>query len=66
MIGFGDGFEEDYDYVPTDSTDVRCKVCGVDGLSWIHTGTRWRLANSKGLHTCATKPSADDFDVVDT
>lgn len=62
-----DDFLDSYDYDDEDrepDDDVRCKFCGVDGLYWTHTGERWRLMDGMKFHVC--KPSADDFDVLDT
>ena len=57
-----DRYDDDGDYYK--DRDVVCSRCGTGGLSWVHTGVRWALTGARGLHTCATKPSADDFEVI--
>ena len=49
-------------FKPSPPSDVTCKRCGAEGLTWAYIGKRWRLAGDDGPHTC--RPSADDFEVL--
>lgn len=66
LVGFRGGFDlgDEYpdDFAGHDADNVTCKQCGATGLSWSHTGTRWRLIDAKGFHFC--KAAAGDFDVI--
>lgn len=53
-------YASDYDQEPD---DVTCNRCGAQGLSWVDTGVRWRLADSKGFHVCKLA-GVDDFEDV--
>lgn len=47
-------------------TELTCNRCGEsEGLSWLHTGVRWRLMGENGrFHVCKQIDAADDFDAV--
>lgn len=59
---FGNGYDDE-DFEPNECRDVVCKRCGADGLHWVHTGARWALADSKGLHSCTKPAPAGAFEV---
>lgn len=53
------------DYERDPDNNIQCNRCGQRGLSWHHTGVRWRLMDQRGrLHVCPPVDASDDFEVV--
>lgn len=62
MIGLDD------DPADISSDNVACKRCGEDGLTWLHTGLRWRLIGENARFHERTKADtkvSDDFEALD-